>query len=366
MLLVISIVLSCSLILLFLLQLWSYPGKPGPFVDENGKTLPGSIAEKIFVRINGVDQGMFIKGKDTANPVLLYLHGGMPDYFLTQNYPIQIEHFFTVCWWEQRGSGLSFDADRSSDTVTAAQLINDVLEVTKYLQHRFGKQKIYLMGHSGGSFLGIQAVARAPGRYHAYIGMAQMSRQLKSEQLAYDYMLDQFKKNGNHSMVRKLESSPVSVERGVLESYASVRDDAMHTLGIGTMHDMNSVLTGIFLPSLQFRQYTMGEKINLWRGKFKSGVSSVWKEMLATDLLTKVSSVDIPVYFLHGIHDYTVSYTEAKSYFDQLRAPVKGFYTFHSSAHSPLFEEPEKTMEIMRQDVLAGTNNLADKKENID
>jgi hypothetical protein len=41
---------------------------------------------------------------------------------------------------------------------------------------------------------------------------------------------------------------------------------------------------------------------------------------------------------------------------------VKGFYTFAHSAHSPLFEEPEKMLEILQQHVLAGTNNLADAK----
>ena len=52
----------------------------------------------------------------------------------------------------------------------------------------------------------------------------------------------------------------------------------------------------------------------------------------------------------------------AKAYFEQLNAPVKGFYTFEQSAHSPLFEEPVRMREIMRQDVLAGTNTLADGK----
>ena len=43
-----------------------------------------------------------------------------------------------------------------------------------------------------------------------------------------------------------------------------------------------------------------------------------------------------------------------------LQAPVKGFYTFERSAHSPMFEEPEKTLTILREDVLAGANRLAD------
>jgi pimeloyl-ACP methyl ester carboxylesterase len=84
--------------------------------------------------------------------------------------------------------------------------------------------------------------------------------------------------------------------------------------------------------------------------------------MIATDLTEKVNEVNIPVYFFHGIYDYTVSYTLAKKYFETLHAPVKGFYTFNNSAHSPIFEEPEKVERIILTDVLTGTNNLADKK----
>ena len=45
-------------------------------------------------------------------------------------------------------------------TMTLEQMISDTLEVTDYLRNRFGKDKIYLMGHSGGTFIGIQAAAR--------------------------------------------------------------------------------------------------------------------------------------------------------------------------------------------------------------
>src|SRR5689334_25432580 len=96
MLIGISIFLALILILAGVLQFWSYPGKPAPFLDENGKPLPKSISEKVFVDINGVRQGMFIKGKNINNPVLLYLHGGMPDYFLTEKYPTGLEDYFTV------------------------------------------------------------------------------------------------------------------------------------------------------------------------------------------------------------------------------------------------------------------------------
>jgi pimeloyl-ACP methyl ester carboxylesterase len=82
--------------------------------------------------------------------------------------------------------------------------------------------------------------------------------------------------------------------------------------------------------------------------------------MLTTDLTNKVPELKLPVYFFEGIFDYTCSYTEAKSYFEKLKAPIKGFYTFEKSAHSPLFEEPAKMQQILREDILTGLNNLAD------
>jgi pimeloyl-ACP methyl ester carboxylesterase len=363
MLILISIVLAGILILLAVLLAWS-PGKAEPFLAENGKPLADSLSEKLQVNINGVAQGMFIKSKNSNNPVLLFVHGGpgMPEYWLTQTYPTGLEDHFTVVWWEQRGAGLSYSPDIPAATMNAEQFISDTLAVTNYLRQRFGKEKIYLMGHSWGSYIGIQAAAREPDLFYAYIGMGQISYQLKSEQVAYAYALDYYKKIGNIDMVQKLAAAPPSLTVPLPAAYTALRDEYMHGAGIGTTHAMRSVITGIFLPSWQFREYTLGEKINLWRGKsfFSASYLNLLNTMQATDLTKQVTQLALPVYFFEGAYDYTCAYPLAKAYFAQLNAPVKGFYTFAHSAHSPLFEEPEKMVEILRQDVLAGTNNLAD------
>ncbi len=360
MLIMFSIFCCCILILVSLLIIYS-PGKVRPFLDESGNPLSGSISEKIFVKINGIGQGMFIKSKNASNPVLLYLHGGLPDYFLSQKYPTGLEEYFTMVWWEQRGSGLSFSSGVPERSMTLEQMISDTREVTNYLRKRFGQEKIYLMGHSGGTFIGIQAAAQSPELFYAYIGVSQMSDQLKSELKAWEYMLNQFSENGNTSMVKKLESAPVTLTGGTPDAYRALRDPAMHSLGIGTTHDMKSVITGIFLQSLKCRDYSLTEKIKMWRGKSRSGISILWSKMITTDLSKEVPELKIPVYFLEGIYDYTCSYSVAKSYFEKLKAPVKGFYTFYNSAHSPIFEEPEKMKHILREDVLKGSNNLADR-----
>ena len=357
---VLSILVAFILILVAVLEIWSIPGKPQPFVAADGKPLAGSLSEKVFVDINGVRQGMFIKSRNTANPVLLYLHGGMPDYFLSRQYPTGLDHYFTMVWWEQRGAGLSYDPHAAPGLVTLEQAISDTLAVTNYVRQRFGKDKIYLMGHSGGTFIAIQTAARQPELYYAYIGVAQVSNQLKSEKEAYDYILAKSKANGNMDMVRRLEAAPVTIEGGTPQGWLQVRDAGMHSLGIGTMHNMDSVLTGIILPSVQNPDYTLPEKVSMWRAKAASGVSPLWHDAITTDLSQTLPEFNLPVYFLQGIYDGTCSYTEARAYFEKLKAPVRGFYTFENSAHSPIFEEPGKVQQIMQVDVLQGTNTLAD------
>lgn len=362
MLIMISVFLICVLGCVGVLIVHS-TGKPKPFVDENGRVLEGSISEKIHVNINGVEQGMFIKGMDKSKPVLLLVHGGpgMPDYVISEENTTVLEKYFIVCYWDQRGAGLSYSSDIPVDTINAEQLVSDTIGVTNYLRNRFRQDKIYLMGYSWGSFLGIQSVAKSAELYKAYIAMSQMSNQLESERLSYEYILEQYKKAGNKSMVDKLERSPIDKKTNLPTAYWSMRDDMMHSLGVGTTHNMKSVITGIFLPVMESSEYTLKEKINLWRYKFTSpSIKKLQNEEYETDLNEKVPKVEVPVYFCHGIYDHTISYDLTKKYFNKLQAPMKGFYTFNESAHSPMFEEPEKFSHILEDDVLKGTNALAD------
>jgi pimeloyl-ACP methyl ester carboxylesterase len=322
----------------------------------------GDRAVKVRVPINGCDQGMFLQMRDPGSPVLLFLHGGpgMPEYWLTRRHPTRLHEAFTVAWWEQRGAGLSYRPGIPARSMTVDQFIHDTIAVAESLCRRFGVEKIHLMGHSWGSFIGLQAAARAPELFHSYIGMAQVTHQIASEQQAYTFMLDAYRAQGDRRMVRRLEGSPVTGLVPLPRGYEVLRDPAMHRLGVGTTRDMRSVVTGIFLPSLASADYTWGERVNLWRGRRFSRSFGLWDQMLATDLTTVITQLSIPAYFLHGRHDRTVSYEMAKTYAGQLGAPQVGFYTFHRSAHSPALEEPDRALHILTENVLTGSTTLAD------
>jgi pimeloyl-ACP methyl ester carboxylesterase len=339
-------------------------GKTKPFQDAACKTLFGSISEKRFVEMNGTSLGMFIMAKDESKPVLLFLGGGpgIPEYFLEQSYPTGLENEFVVCYLEYRGTSLSYRSDISPETMTTGQYIADVVEVTNYLRNRFGQDKIYLLGHSFGTYIGLQTASQHPELYHAYIAMAQITNQVESEKTAYSYMLEQYQAAGNTKMVKKFADQPILTSDEAYDRYltSSLRDTAMHELGVGTMRDMDSVITGIFLPSLRCGVYTPAERINIWRGKAFAQVGPVAVDSRHFNASEAVPTLDIPIYFLAGAYDYTCCYTLQKAYYEQIQAPLKGFYTFENSAHSPLFEEPEKAVGILARDVLAGVTARAD------
>lgn len=355
-----------SIILLFagfmVFLIYKSPGTPKPFLDAHGRKIANSISEKIFLDINGSRQGMFIKGENSENPVILYLHGGMPDYFLTGKYPTGLEKDFTIVWWEQRGCGISYDAKIKSTQTSLQQLIDDTITLTHYLLKRFHKDKIYLMGHSGGTFIGVHVIDQRPELFNAYIGMSQMSNQRKSEQLAYEHMLKAYEESGNRKMAIRLKKMHLRDHDELPREYLRIRDIAMHELGIGTMRNMKNLLTDLIFPSLLFSEYTLLEKYHLWASKAHSGVSQNWNYMMNINLMESKNSFTIPVYFLQGRYDYTCSYDLAHQYFTKTKAPVKGFYTFENSAHCPIFEEPQKTKNILVHDVVNATTHFADKR----
>jgi pimeloyl-ACP methyl ester carboxylesterase len=71
--------------------------------------------------------------------------------------------------------------------------------------------------------------------------------------------------------------------------------------------------------------------------------------------------LELPVYFFSGAFDMTCAYEVSEEYYQVLDAPLKGFYSFGNSAHSPMFEEPEKVCSILMADVLQNKTNMADR-----
>jgi pimeloyl-ACP methyl ester carboxylesterase len=355
MFIIVAIILCCLIAAAFVI-LPPSRGKTKPFTDGNGNILEGSISEKTFVDVNGASLGMFIMAKDRNKPVLLFLGGGpaIPEYLLEIARPSGLENEFVVCYLSYRGTSLSYDPKTAVESMTTDQYIDDAVEITNYLRNRFGQEKIYLMGHSFGSYVGINTVFQFPELYHAYIAMSQIADQNRSEIQAYNYMYEQYQAQGNARMIKRFEENPVTAPEDLIKYFtlSDLRDTAMHDLGVGTTRDMNSVISGLFFPSLRYTVYTPKERINIWRGNNFVKTTPIKTSIFSFNAFDEIPEIDVPIYFFAGIYDYTVCYSIQKEYYEQIKAPLKAFYTFDNSAHSPLFEESEKALEILSRDVL--------------
>lgn len=100
--------------------------------------------------------------KNAEYPVLLILHGGpgSPDRPLVLRYNKELFEYFTVVCWDQRGSGLSYNHECLTEKITVDLLLSDLKCLVQHLLSRFGKQKIYLAGHSWGALPEFQRLQR--------------------------------------------------------------------------------------------------------------------------------------------------------------------------------------------------------------
>ena len=149
--------------------------KTPPFCDEAGNILPASVALMEYVELGGLKQWICVRGESVDKPLLLILHGGPGDAEVIpfRWYNAGVEKDFIVVHWDQRGAGKSFSPSIPKDSMTIEQILSDAHELVDYLKKSFGKEKIYLLGHSWGSMLGALLASRYPEDFVAYIGMGQ-------------------------------------------------------------------------------------------------------------------------------------------------------------------------------------------------
>lgn len=317
-------------------------GTTAPFTDALGRPVADSVASLERPAIGGVEQSLLIRGRDTRNPLLLYLHGGPGTSELgmvrTHNLPV-LEQHFVVAIWDQRGAGKSFHARRPEAQMTVEQLLQDTLELTELLCRRFEQPSIYLVGHSWGSLLGVLAAQRRPELYRAYIGVGQAVAMREGERLSYAWTLEQARSANDAKSVRQLEAigpPPYAPLRPKLMTQRRILAKYGGEVYGSASGGMPTLMRSLYAAS----EYGWLDRVNVFRGVF-TGMRLLWPQILELDLRTRAPGLEIPVYFLLGRHDWEAPSVLAAQYFELLRAPRKDLVWFERSAHFVNTEEPD-------------------------
>lgn len=310
----------------------------------NDQTPEGGINESMYVDINGTKQWISIYGQDKDNPVLLYLHGGPGsstsayDYAFTRKW----SDVYTVVTWDQRNCGKSYSEDQNSIELTHDLMMSDGVEMTKFLLDHLGKDKLTILGHSWGTYLGANLVLDYPEYYDAFIGAGQLIDFYENEVA--------FKKEASKwvgddpeglEMLNKLTPDDFSLD------YLAARNGLMEKYGYdmfagGT--DYNMILAEIFNP-----YYSLSDFLHVSNSDF-----TVYANFLSSDEFDKFSLLGrtdytVPYYNINGDKDYQTNFEIAQTYFDAVEAPRKQMFMMKDMTHGLLESRSEEFSEILHE-----------------
>ena len=317
------------------------PATTHPIVGPDGEPLAGSIAELIAVPIGGHNQAMMVRGRSIENPVLLYLAGGPGGTDLgAMRADVALERDFVVVTWEQRGAGKSYSSLDSVETLTLEQMVADTIEVTNYLRDRFDEDKIYLVGNSWGTILGVLTVQRHPELFHAYVGTGQMASPRETDIMFYEDTLAWAERTGNDALAATLHQNGPPPYDNLLdyEPALSHEHDWNPYPELDTSKEMPS---NLFVP-----ENTLMDRVNGMRA-FLDTFSVLYPQLQDIDFRSDVPSLDVPVYMVIGKHEARGRAVLANEWFEMLEAPSKEMIIFEHSGHRPLFEEPAAFASVM-------------------
>ena len=314
---------------------------------------PHGIETMTQIPIDGTQQWISVRGHDSRNPILLFLHGGpaSPDMPLSWTFQTPWEDYFTVVQWDQRGAGKTYaanDPEKVAAGMTIEQMTADADEVVEYLRRTYHKQKIFLLGHSWGSALGVRVAQEHPEWFYAYVGVGQVANTRESEAVGYRFAVEQARAHDNQEALRELAAlapypapgkpldlQTISKQRKWLEYYGGLSwghtsfDYDAETEKLAPEYS-DADLKAIDDGSLFSMRYLLGPFTDVDFGK--------------------ITHFDLPVLFFLGRHDYSVSHEVAARWFATLHAPSKKLVWFEDSAHMVMQEQPGRFLKHLVDD----------------
>ena len=330
------------------------PATTAAITASGGEPIPGSVAELTTVELGGHELGLMIRGANIDNPVLLFLAGGPGGSELgaMRRHLPELEKYFTVVTWDQRGAGTSYAQLDPTATVTLDGYVSDTIALTNYLRARFDTKDIYLLGQSWGTTLGVLAVQEEPQLYRAFIGTGQMVSQSATDQIFYNDTLAWAARTGNNGLVEQLKADgpPPYAAMFPYETALSHESDVYPY-----DHSGNSEGAGQMSENLLVQEYSFIDQVHVL-GSFMDTFAALYPQLQDIDFRKTATDFEIPMYFVQGAHEARGRAQLFEQWYPTVNAPIKDVTVLETSGHRPLFEQPDEFIDYLVGTVLPETN----------
>jgi proline iminopeptidase len=346
-----TVAAACAVGLVGLAMVVARPPSTPPILDAGGEPLPGSVAELTTVRAGDRQLGLMLRGASEDAPVVLFLAGGPggSERGAMRRHLAALEESFVVATWDQRGTGTSYPALDPTGTLTLDAAVEDTLAVTDHLRERFDQERIYLLGQSYGSLLGVLVAQTAPERYHAYIGTGQMVDVRETDRIFYEDTIEWARREGDTGLVERLERiGPPPYERMLDYETALSHEQEVYPYD----RSANSEGSGGFSENFIVPEYSFTDQVHLL-GAFMDTFAALYPRIQDVDLRDSAAELELPVFFVQGAHEARGRAQPFEEWFGSLDAPGKDLVVLNTSGHRPLFEQPEEFVSYMEDVVLA-------------
>lgn len=336
-------------VLLFACSAIIAPARTAPVLGPDGHELPGSIAELTTVPVNGHDLSLLIRGRDESAPVVLFLAGGPGGSELgAMTADLSLEQHAVVVTWDQRGAGKSYAELDPVSTLTLDGAVADTIAVTEHLRARFGVEKVYLVGQSWGTLLGVLAAKERPDLYHAFVGTGQMVNLPETDRRFYDDTLAWARATGRDDLERSLvRNGPPPYEDLFAYEDALSHEHKVYPYD----HSPNAEGPSGFSEHVFAAEYTPLERIHNLAAMLDT-FAVLYPQLQDVDLCRDAATLDVPVVLIQGRHEAPGRAEPARDWFDDLRAPSKEWIELATSGHRPIFQQPGEFARAFAERVL--------------
>lgn len=302
------------------------------------------VDEEITLQVGGIPQHLYMRGQDTKNPVILFLHGGPGGAMSPMLYTYQYlwEDDYTVVNWDQRVSGKTYFLNKDNiqsitDTLSTEVLLEDAIEIIHYLNERFGKEKVILVGHSWGTVLGSQLALKHPELVEAYVGVGQVVNVNDGVLKMGEYTHQKASKASNKKDIVKLEKIIEDIQN---RKMSIVEEETIDIYKIAKKYMPVNMDTTIFLRAEILSPYSSLKGMTYY-SKIEELTKPLVQYLADYDLRKLGNEYDVPVIMITGEYDWHMRLL-AKEYFDTITAPYKSFVIIEGAGHVAMMDKPEQ------------------------
>ena len=289
----------------------------------------------MYVPIGGIDQWIQIGSDRPGLPILLYLHGGPGGTSVAASAAWKPwEEHFTVAHWDQRGAGRTFakNGEAGCGWLTIDRMVEDGIEVARFLIAHLGQPKMLLVGHSWGSALGVFMLKRNPELFSAFVGTGQLVNMRRNEECNYRRQVELAERRGDHDALLALQAIGPP-------PYSNFAD-------LATLREWTDRLAEGDGDALQPRPTPLPADLT------RDDVRSIQEGAVFTrrQLLDELNGIDLPslgfafpmpMFFFHGTHDQQTPIDLAQDYFASISTPHKKFVRFEGCHHFVAMNRPD-------------------------